>query len=148
MVDGQSCGDKAHFTLDEMICKGNKIAEMRKAELSHFTSLLLELAKRAEWHGFHPLTLSSPEAPGTRLASEPRVERREENSVADHAPITPLTPRHAQDACFVDPPLPNDIDFLNDIGISSFEFYSIVDQIANADMAYSILDSGSNGQET
>lgn len=51
---------KKRIVYYEMICKGNKVAEMRKAQLSHLESLLLELAMRAESQGFQSLTLSTP----------------------------------------------------------------------------------------
>lgn len=143
VVDGQAYNQRAHLILDEMICKGNKIAEVRKAQLSHLDSLLLELTVRAESQGFQSLTLSSPRLPGTRTEGNPGVEEQQQEGepVADQDTVGASLAGPSQST---DAQLPSDIEFLNDIGISSYEFYSIVDQITNSDLPYSILDSGPN----
>ncbi|OJJ33588.1 hypothetical protein ASPWEDRAFT_115897 [Aspergillus wentii DTO 134E9] len=121
---------KAHLILDEMIAKGNKVAEVRKAELSHLEALLEQLAARAKSQGFQTLTLSN----------SPRAEQ--ENHTGDGEINASVIESEAlrTDA------LSSDIEFLNDIGISSYEFYSIVDQIANPDLPFSILDSRPSGE--
>lgn len=136
VTDSEACSNYAHSILDEMISKGNKLAEVRKSELAHIELLFQELSTQMKRHGLQALTLSSPEqidaacqaqqdmpsAANTQSALVPA----DENS---QCPASPL----AQEA--------RNLDLLDNIGISSYDFFSIVDQMENQDN-FSILDSG------
>lgn len=140
--DGQISSQEAHSILDIMIGKGNKIAGVRKAELAHLETLFMELALRIETQGLQPLTLAMPkpmEIPGEQMRGE---EPHGSMSVADTETIDlsmtgdPRTPGAPA-------PMLSHVEFLDSIGISSDDFFTIVDQIANQDtLSYSLLDIG------
>lgn len=132
-VDSQTYSEEAHSILDEMISKGNKIAEMRKAELTHLETLLDELAKQAERQCLQTLRLSAPEGTGV----EPVDDLDEGRHMMNHPPFALSMVRDSQFSPHIHPEAMNN-DFLDNIGISSYDFLSIVDQIGNS---YCILDS-------
>ena len=123
----------AHSILDEMVSKGNRVAEMRKAELTHLQTLFDELASRAEWRALQTLALSAP------AIAEPPVQDTICVDGQGGAYLSPAEPPEM--------PTPVDIqassahlhlgmennDFLGNVGISSYEFLSIVDQMGDPD---------------
>ncbi|KAE8408672.1 hypothetical protein BDV37DRAFT_295264 [Aspergillus pseudonomiae] len=143
-LDGQAYLEEAHRILDEMISNGNKVAEVRKAELVHLEMLFEELATRVKAQGLQPLTLVSPAG----AEAVPQAQGVEEDG--DGETVT--------DIGVWDLPIPGDsltshpadmqmssVELLNNIGISSSDFLYIVDQIGNPDVSYSILDLGRGG---
>lgn len=134
--DGQISSQEAHSLLDIMISKGNKIAGVRKAELAHLETLFMELALRIETQGLQPLTLAMPkpmEIPG----QEPHgsISVTDTDAIGLSMTGDPRTPAPA--------PMLSHVEFLDSIGISSDDFFTIVDQIANQDtLSYSLLDIG------
>ncbi|OJJ35927.1 hypothetical protein ASPWEDRAFT_532510 [Aspergillus wentii DTO 134E9] len=135
-VDGEACSKSAHSILDEMIHKGNRLAEVRSAELTHLEQLFQHLTTRIEQQDLQTLYLSTPEqrnAPGPNIHNvqeEPATDP--EATTAPLATDLPMSPTAiVQEA--------GDLDFLESIGISSYEFLSIVDQIGNQE-GFSTLD--------
>ncbi len=136
----------AHAILDEMISKGNKVASMRKKELDHLQSLFSELSKRAEDSGFQTLTLATPELAEYGPQTLAQYQSQPQPSDAQHLQDKFGTPF----ASYPDPNLhiaasrdarspqpfptePLNHEFLDNIGISSYEFLSIVEQMGNQD---------------
>ncbi|QMW35971.1 hypothetical protein G4B84_011500 [Aspergillus flavus NRRL3357] len=145
-LDGQAYLEEAHWILDEMISNGNKVAEVRKAELVHLETLFEELTARVKSQGLQPLTLTSP----TGAEAVPQTQIVEEDGEGETV----------TDIGVWDLPIPGDsltshpadmqmssVELLNNIGISSSDFLYIVDQIGNPDVSYSILDLGRAGGE-
>lgn len=138
---GYEYSEQAHSVFDEMIFKGNKLATARKTELSHLEELFRDLAMRIESHGMQTLTLTTPE-----------------HLQCSENPISPL-PVHAEhsgkslkyqgtdarareDTGYLpsSPHMSNNVELLDGMGISSYEFLSIIEQIGGAES--SILDPG------
>ncbi|GMG26378.1 unnamed protein product [Aspergillus oryzae] len=136
-AEGQTYSEEVHAILDEMMYKGNKLAAVRKRELAHLESLFKELATQIERRGLQTLTLSSsPETEQPRPcdgqyqggASTVQSEPIDLSLVGDPS-ASPDVLHHTA----------SDIEFLDNIGISSYEFFTIVNQIGNTDN-YSLLD--------
>lgn len=139
----------AHAILDEMILCGNRVAEARKAELTRIEGLFLELSKRVEQEGLRVLTLSGREAVEAVSAPHPNPQPDEESERSGEASLAEaglvstsgvgvggargLSAEGSEQGGF---------DSLDLIGISSYEFLSIVDQIDNP-VPYGVFDGGS-----
>lgn len=140
-VNGQTSVQEAHSILDQMISNGNRIAEVGKEELLCLESLFLELATRAEAKGLQPLTLSTsidrearPET--SFMASQEEGPR---GDLVDNPGFIGLSiPSYARSPQPPDMHIPS-VELLDDIGISSTDFFSIVSQFESSDMSYSAL---------
>ncbi|KAE8152978.1 Zn(II)2Cys6 transcription factor [Aspergillus avenaceus] len=133
---GRCYSTEAHSILNEMSRKGNKIAATRKAELSHLETLFRELAARMERRGLETLTLSSPEL------NEPEATHNrqalEESSA--HANVVELPSSGDLDSSpSVLEQTAANLELLDNIGISSYDFFALVNQIGNAE-DFSVLD--------
>ncbi|KAE8138985.1 Zn(II)2Cys6 transcription factor [Aspergillus pseudotamarii] len=137
VAEGQTYSEEVHAILDEMIYKGNKLAAVRKGELAHLETLFKELATRIERRGLQTLTLSSPTENEQPMSgngecqvggSTVQTESIDLPLVEDPS-VSPDVLQHTA----------SDIEFLDNIGISSYEFLTIVNQIGNSDN-YSLLD--------
>ncbi|KAE8420921.1 Zn(II)2Cys6 transcription factor [Aspergillus pseudocaelatus] len=137
VAEGQTYSEEVHAILDEMIYKGNKLAAVRKGELAHLETLFKELATRIERRGLQTLTLSSPTENGQPMScsgeyqvggSTVQTESIDLALVEDPS-VSPDVLHHTA----------SDIEFLDNIGISSYEFLTIVNQIGNSEN-YSLLD--------
>ena len=62
--EGQNHSQTAHVILDEIILRGNRLANERKAELKHLESLFQELRRRMELNGFQTLASYHNPEPG------------------------------------------------------------------------------------
>ncbi|KAF7621143.1 hypothetical protein AFLA_011453 [Aspergillus flavus NRRL3357] len=136
-AEGQTYSEEVHAILDEMIYKGNKLAAVRKRELAHLESLFKELATQIERRGLQTLTLSS--SPETE---QPRPYDGEYQGGASTVQSEPIDLSLVGDPSASPDVLhhpASDIEFLDNIGISSYEFFTIVNQIGNTDN-YSLLD--------
>lgn len=131
-TDKHSYSEEAHGILDEMIFKGNRLAAARKTELAHLEGLFGELTLRVERYGLQTLSLTTPE----HLQNE--IE-----SVVPHIQafpsVDPNSDFHSSDisGC-LDPSLSlahpgGGVELLDDMGISSYEFLSIIEQIGGTD---------------
>lgn len=148
VADGEAGSHTAHSILDEMICKGNKLAEVRKTELTQIESLFQQLATRIEQQGLQTLTLSSPEqsvisaSTGYNNSNDNDDQGREDFATAtatDPQTAAHSMPGDSQSPSGLLPQDTSDLEFLESIGISSYEFLSIVDGI---DDNFGILDPG------
>ncbi|KNG91257.1 Zn(II)2Cys6 transcription factor [Aspergillus nomiae NRRL 13137] len=136
-TEGQNYSEEVHAILDEMIYKGNRLAAVRKGELAHLETLFKDLATRIERRGLQTLTLSSPtenEQP-TPCDGEYQIG----GSTVQTEPIDVSLVRDPSTSPDVLHHTTSDIEFLENIGISSYEFFTIVNQIGNSDN-YSLLD--------
>lgn len=148
VADGEAGSHNAHSILDEMICKGSKLAEVRKTELTQIESLFQQLATRIEQQGLQTLTLSSPEqsvvsaSTGYNNNNDNGNQGWEDLATAiatDLQTATHCMPGDSQSPSGLLPQDKSDLEFLESIGISSDEFLSIVDGI---DDNFGILDPG------
>lgn len=135
-IDGPAHGREAHAILDDMIHKGNSVAEVRKAELTHLEFLFNEFAMRVNQPDVQP---SRPLVRSLQLRPFPSIW---ESSTAgpDLASITTLS---EPQPLVCAPETPNNAEFLDSIGISSDDFLSIVEQMGNhddADLPFAMLD--------
>lgn len=139
--DSQASSQEAHSILDEMIYKGNRVAAARKAELTHLEMLFRELAARIERRGLPTLTLSSPvQNQNDEMGNAPTDEQQEEVMTADHVAAALSMAADASCSPSVLPPMmPSGLEFLDTIGISSYEFTSIVNQMSNPG-SHSVFD--------
>ena len=128
---------QAYAILDEMILKGNKVADMRKAELAHLETLFYELATRAEWQALETLALSAPPEPDQ---GDIREDGQGGQSRPQADPATIPTPGGMQAGSGQFPLGIANNDFLGNVGISSDEFLSIVDQMGDLDGYYNAMD--------
>lgn len=135
--DSETHSQVAHAILDEMIYKGNRLAEARKAELNHLEMLFGELAARIERRGLQTLTLFSPDQ-YEGDADEPTASVNT-GYAPDQGSIVPQVSGDVSCAQPVLPQTPRDMGFLDNIGISSYDFLSIVNQMGNPEN-YSALD--------
>lgn len=138
-ADHRSNSHASHSILHELILCGNRIAEARKHELNRVEGLFHELARRVEQEGLRVLTLSDPVStergddnlpheartspvsltePGVTFWSSAEQNRRHSGS----------TPTHVA------------IDSLESIGISSYEFVAIANQISQPGNLNGALD--------
>ncbi|KAI9034871.1 Zn(II)2Cys6 transcription factor [Aspergillus affinis] len=136
-TEGQSYTAEAHAILDEMIYKGNRLAVTRKTELTHLEGLFCELGARIERRGLQTLTLLSPDQDVGDLTHEPE----EDTTLTGPATMTPSMIGDPGCSPSALPPITSNLEFLENIGISSDEFLSIVNQIGNP-VSHSILDPG------
>ncbi|KAK2609151.1 hypothetical protein QQS21_002233 [Conoideocrella luteorostrata] len=138
----QPYSEQVHSILGHMIARGNKVAELRKAEFSHIEYLFDELAKRAERSGLQTLTLVSPENIEDITITD-SLDHRVEDEDPNAGPMAldqGLPRLNAVGEPLLHPPLIlTNNEFLDDIGISSYEFLSIVNQMGYIDNYESIL---------
>lgn len=138
-LDGENYSQEAHSILDEMTYKGNRLAAARKTELTHLEMLFQELALRIERRGLRTLSLSSPEQNREGAETEDPGEQQEDEMPIDPDTMSLSIPGDASCSSSALGQIPSGLEFLDHIGISSYEFMSIVDQIGNLDN-YSMLD--------
>lgn len=144
-TDGQSHSQTAHAILDEMILCGNRVAEARKAELTRIEDLFGELTKRVQQEGLRTLTLSGREVADVVPAAQAHLDENRSGgaSVTGSELGVQSLVRDAR-ALSADAEVQGQgqVDSLDIIGISSYEFLSIVDQIDNPGAPYGVFDGG------
>ncbi|RAK89325.1 Zn(II)2Cys6 transcription factor [Aspergillus costaricaensis CBS 115574] len=142
--ENENCMNDIHLILDQMIQRGNKLAAARKSELAQLEKLFQEVADRIERRGLETLTLPTSSAavpPPSELGSEfmmaGRVDRPQDSAdlAACSVPLNsvPGSPSVLAQA--------SSLGFLDSIGISSYEFFSLVNQIGQTE-GCSVLDAG------
>ncbi|KAJ5116279.1 hypothetical protein N7456_000627 [Penicillium angulare] len=137
-IEGEEYGEKAHSILDEMISKGNRLASSRKTELTHLEGLFNELALRIKHYGLQELLLTTPDNidQEVNMHQQPNFQHlshMDDSAAHLHTPDTYDMHGYQQPQR-----MPNGVELLDDIGISSYEFLSIIEQIGGADT--SVLD--------
>lgn len=142
--ENQNCMNDAHLILDQMIQRGNKLAAARKSELVQLEKLFREVAERIERRGLETLTLPTSLAavpPQSELGSDyliaGRVERSQWPGDLAACPV-PLTSVPGSPSVLAQA---SSLGFLDSIGISSYEFFSLVNQIGQTE-GCSVLDPG------
>lgn len=147
-TEGQGYSEQAHSIFDEMVFKGNKLAAARKTELSHLEGLFQELAVRIERYGLQTLALTTPQFQDTQDGNEvPHYPAQHlQEPVANpalhepaHAHVHPQVWHEDPVSSPSIPHLANSVELLDEIGISSYEFQSIIEQIGKTEN--SVLDS-------
>lgn len=134
VVDYNRCHEMAHQVLDDLICRGNRLARSRRAELRHLEDLCQELISRGHQQGLPTWQLLGPDPRGMKFGGT--LSRTREGTVSDDNETQPLASSvdmnetmgimpHAQQM--------SDEEFLINIGISSEEFLSIVQQMGGSD---------------
>ncbi|KAL3481034.1 fungal-specific transcription factor domain-containing protein [Aspergillus californicus] len=134
VIEGRTCIADAYAILDQMIQRGNKLAAVRKSELVQLETLFQELSARIERRGLEALTLPVP-AP---VPLPPPLELVDHVSHFDQPVDTPglmsvETMPLSMGEDTGSPIQGLNVEFLDSIGISSFEFFSLVNQIGNVD---------------
>lgn len=141
---------QAYSILDEMISKGNRVAELRKRELIYLEDLCQDFSKESELRGLETLILPYPM--GLDMESEGNSTTQPDSITltASDLSIPEHTPEHMPFVGSVDEHTGSEnLTVLEDIGISSDEFFSIVDQMGNWDhLVQDLMDFQQGSEET
>ncbi|KAL2860916.1 uncharacterized protein BJX67DRAFT_386196 [Aspergillus lucknowensis] len=156
VTESQTYMEDAYSILDQMIQRGNKLAAARKSELVQLETLFRELTVRIERRGLEALTLPAPvplpplsECGGAHEGILARMETHED-PVGGGIPVSGADGISMAMAGAGEPSSGSpselaqgsaNIDFLDSIGISSYEFFSLVNQMGHSD-GYGVLDPG------
>ncbi|OAQ58895.1 C6 transcription factor [Pochonia chlamydosporia 170] len=133
VVDFNSCHEMPHHILNDLVYRRNRVAQARRSELCHLEDLCSESISRGQRKGLQTLHLSGPNPQGLNL--DTKLSRDQEGLLsADNEAHPPTrcvatnqsmhTGSHAQPT--------SDMEFLDNIGISSDEFLSIVQQMGDS----------------
>lgn len=122
----------AHAILDELIIWGNRIATARKQELTRIEGLFQKLAERVEQEGLRLLSLSGDTfSQHDSFNVTQQIEMGRTSVVDTGTGVTMQSSFQDTQSNPTDPSGTAGLDFLESIGISSFEFHSIINQINN-----------------
>lgn len=130
VVDYEICHGMSHQILDDLVARGNRVALARRSELSHLEDLCHELISRGNQQGLATLQLLGPEPQMIDIGRKSGGN----NDVMDES--HPLT--SDMDMSQTMHLLPHthpmrDSEFLENIGISSEDFLSIVEGMGDPD---------------
>ncbi|KAM0537553.1 hypothetical protein ACHAP9_004101 [Verticillium nonalfalfae] len=138
--DARGHSQAAHSIMDDMMAKGNKVAATRKEDLTQLEDLCRELAARTDARGLQMLTLTLPglddsiagslSSAGSTLEAVAGVEEDVglQRGLGDSA-MAEETPMLWASL----PAATTNLEFMDTIGISSEEVFSILDEIGNMD---------------
>ncbi|KAI1088767.1 hypothetical protein F5B19DRAFT_470128 [Rostrohypoxylon terebratum] len=131
VVDYQKCHQLTHQILDNLISRGNRVARVRKLELCYLENLYREFQTRQQGHRM--LHLLNPEGPTEVVRKESHSSNRRDLTMDSDTGtfITAADPRHPLHS--PQPHSTSNMEFLDDIGISSEEFLSIVQEIGDSE---------------
>lgn len=133
-VDEQDYIQQAHTIVNEMISKGNRIAQARKTELLRLESLLEEFVTRSNRHGLQVFDLSCPDV-WEPLEDGCAAIAQDSSQAATGAGA--LAAMNLQPNFFMQPAEQGQdhigYSFMEDIGISSDAFLAIVNQMSNVE---------------
>ncbi|KAF6830286.1 hypothetical protein CPLU01_07461 [Colletotrichum plurivorum] len=133
-VDVPTHSLEAHAILDDMVLKGNAVADVRRAELVHLEFLFAEFSMRAAEPGVRPV---QPESAPAEAPAGDSV------AVASEPDLVSLTTLSESQSLFCPSKTPNNAEFLDSVGISSDDFLSILEQMGSQDdPPFTILDLG------
>lgn len=110
VADDQNSRLQVHQLLDNMIARGNRLASVRKQELVYLEAQCQELVAQVQQQGLQTLSLAATDETDSELARKADEELLETMQGG------------------------SDLEFLDNIGISSEEFMSIVQQIGDPDI--------------
>jgi hypothetical protein len=145
VTESQNCIKDAYAILDQMIQRGNKLAAARKAELVQLDKLFQDLSARIERRGLETMILPDP---GVVEGAPHPVDHNHifQLNQRDDTPGNSLTGAETISLSLAgDPSSPSvlaqapNLDFLGSIGISSYEFFSLVNQIGHPESLH-VLD--------
>lgn len=135
VADDQGCRQLGHQILDSMISRGNRVAAVRKQELVYLEVQCQELIAQVQQHGLQTLYLAVPDEMGSEPARKADEEQQQrllsaemDASAALSMAADSIDPIHC-----VHPHLTSNMEFLDNIGISSEDFLTIVQQIGDPD---------------
>ncbi|SCO78781.1 related to C6 transcription factor [Fusarium oxysporum] len=123
VADDQGCRLLIHQLLDNMIARGNRLASVRKQELVYLETQCQELVAQVQQQGLQTLSLAVTDEDLARKADEEQQRLLAQETLGIEVPMN----------C-VQNPMTSDMEFLDNIGISSEEFLSIVHQIGDPDI--------------
>ncbi|KAF4949176.1 hypothetical protein FGADI_9093 [Fusarium gaditjirri] len=123
VADDQGCRQLIHQLLDNMIARGNRLASVRKQELVYLEAQCQELVAQVQQQGLQTLSLAGTDEDLARKADEEQQRLLAQETLGMEVPMN----------C-VQNPMTSDMEFLDNIGISSEEFLSIVHQIGDPDI--------------
>ncbi|KAM0370557.1 hypothetical protein ACHAO7_008624 [Fusarium culmorum] len=113
VADDQNSRHLVHQLLDNMIARGNRLAKVRKQELVYLESQCQELATQVQQQGLQTLSLAVTDEATSESVGKVDEERLLTTDMEEGT---------------------SDLDFLDNIGISSEEFMAIVQQIGDPDI--------------
>jgi proline utilization trans-activator len=136
--NGETYSQNAHSILDDIISGGNKVAEARKGELVRIEDLCKELNHRVQEEGLQVFSLSNRADTETSWVDSGDTERQRAVSTAGTIalpqwPTTDIPQFPAETSMLAH------VDTLEDVGISSYEFLSIVSQLDNPVLSYGAM---------
>ncbi len=139
VVDYKGCHQLAHQILDDLVARGNRVAGARRSELYHLEGLCQDLVTKVQQEGHQTLHLFGVDgvAESHLARSANRGQQPHDGMLAQHCepsgPGMDMVPWHHPLPPYLAPPLqmPNDTGFLDSFGISSEEFYHIVQQMGD-----------------
>ncbi|CZR32860.1 uncharacterized protein FPRO_01934 [Fusarium proliferatum ET1] len=123
VADDQGCRLLIHQLLDNMIARGNRLASVRKQELVYLEAQCQELVAQVQQQGLQTLSLAVTDEDLARKADEEQQRLLAQETLGMEASMNCLQN-----------PMTSDMEFLDNIGISSEEFLSIVHQIGDPDI--------------
>ncbi|KAM0417420.1 hypothetical protein ACHAPT_012569 [Fusarium lateritium] len=132
VADDQGCRQLGHQILDNMISRGNRVAAVRKQELVYLEVQCQELVAQVQQQGLQTLSLAIPDETASELARKADEEQHRLLS-AETDPALSMGPDSINSLHCVHPHLTSNMEFLDNIGISSEDFLSIVQQIGDPD---------------
>ncbi|KAI1204694.1 uncharacterized protein F4807DRAFT_446372 [Annulohypoxylon truncatum] len=129
VVDYQSCHQLAHQILDNLISRGNRVAKLRKTELCYLETLYREFQTRQQGHRM--LHLFNAEGSAIDFIQKENQENSRHFAVdgGSNTFATAADSRHHLHSPH--PHTTSNMEFLDNIGISSEEFLSIVQEIGD-----------------
>lgn len=135
-ADDQSDSQEAHTLFDEIIDKGNRIAQARKSELARLENLCQDLITQSERRGLQMLNLSY--ATGSVSDTDGNVLTHSDQPSGGGPPdpdfvesTTTEYPQFAPTPSGQGTTMTSNFSVLDDIGISSDDFFAIVNEMDN-----------------
>ncbi|KAF5657455.1 hypothetical protein FHETE_10425 [Fusarium heterosporum] len=130
VADDQGCRQLVHQLLDNMIVRGNRLAKVRKQELVYLEAQCQELVAQVQSQGLQTLSLAVTDEAASELARKADEEQQQRLLAAESMSMeSEAVPMYC-----VQNPMTSDMEFLDNIGISSEDFLSIVQQIGDPDV--------------
>ncbi|KAI8725749.1 hypothetical protein NCS52_00146800 [Fusarium sp. LHS14.1] len=135
VADDQGCRQLGHQILDNMISRGNRVAAVRKQELVYLEVQCQELIAQVQQQGLQTLSLTAPDETDTELARKADAEQQQRllSAETDANVALSMAPDSINPMHCVHPHLTSNMEFLDNIGISSEDFLTIVQQIGDPD---------------
>lgn len=135
VADDQGCRQLGHQILDNMISRGNRVAAVRKQELVYLEVQCQELIAQVQQQGLQTLSLAAPDETASELARKADEEQQQRllSTETDASAALSMAPDSINPMHCVHPHLTSNMEFLDNIGISSEDFLTIVQQIGDPD---------------